>query len=490
MEPHEDLLTSAISSISRGGQETLRKPPGFPCADETHEPFQIMEKSTRFDDEESHFIWGVVRTTGWTFEGDRTDIHDVLSLIWGGVLRAFGLGSVFLVDEPHVIVPGEIGARHLVFKQCPWSLADNRFVTARKSMNAWSAFVFHLLDAVFDWDRERDFSRPDLIYQAYEPKPPDEIARYLRFPNDIKVCRRSFPRWTYFASHDRGVTIITMPKIRVSSLKAILTPFAPKTVKGETAYAMFANGIPNAVPYASEKRARKLLSLVNDRFDDLIILPLDSHCLFIGNKTIIALRGAYGREPFECERQAFISRRQSENQVFFSESVIVWQVPLVAGDFEKLCLDLLRREPGVIRAKPVGTANDRDGGRDILVDWDIPTPHAPKADDQSPDDKNEIKFGGTKTLRVIAQVKSRLKTIGKNHVRDIRDTVEHYQADGFLLIAYPRISSALVDHLDTLGSQNKTRTDWWEISDIEERLRRHPDIAKRYPSLMTLHVTP
>ena len=82
-------------------------------------------------------------------------------------------------------------------------------------------------------------------------------------------------------------------------------PFAPEVVKGENSYAILANGIPNAIPCKLVKRALKILLLTDDKCSDVIALPLDSHCLFIGHKTIVALRGEYGQEIFEDERQKF-----------------------------------------------------------------------------------------------------------------------------------------------------------------------------------------
>ena len=184
-----------------------------------------------------------------------------------------------------------------------------------------------------------------------------------------------------------------------------------------------------------------------------------------------------------------MARRSMENRVFFADSTIEWRTPLREGDLEDLCLDLIKREPGVVRAKPVGSVNDRDGGRDILVDWRVPNADAECTGYRAADDAVEPKSKGARIIRMIAQVKSRSRTIGKRDVQDIRDTLEHHQAEGFLLIAYPRISAALVDHLDKLG-KTKTRAGWWEFHDIEERLRRHPDIVKRYPQLVALHAAP
>ena len=280
-----------------------------------------------------------------------------------------------------------------------------------------------------------------------------------------------------------------MPKVRVSNLRKILKPFAPEIANGEYSHAVFANGIPNAIPYKLDKMARKVLLLTGDNCSDVISLPLDNHCLFIGDKTIVALRGEYGREIYEDERKKMMARRSKENRVFFTESTINWRPSLKAGDLEDLCLDLISREPGVVSAKPVGTVYDRDGGRDILIDWMVPNTHGERTGSEVIDDVMEQESKGTRTIRVIAQVKSRSKTIGKRDVQDIRDTLEHHEAEGFLLIALPRISAALVDHLDKL-KKTTVRTEWWEFRNIEERLRRHPDIARRYPQLVTLIAVP
>ena len=300
----EDLLSKTVSVLSRGGQETLHNPPNFSCADQTHEPFRLFEKTARFHHEQQEFLWGVVSTSGGQFDGDRTDIHDVLSLIWGAVLRAFGLGSVWLIDEPHVIAPGEIGARHLIFSQCPWNISGDGFEKARKSMNAWSAFAFHLLDDVFKWKCGVCTTRPDLAttFQEEKAKWTEQVITYLRSPVDTTISKRMWPLWIYFASQNRGVTIVRMPKIRVSYLKIILAPFVPEKARGEKSFVIFANGIPNAIPYRLIKKARKLLSLSADTCDDPVMLPVDSHCLFIGDKTIVALRGDCGREIFEREK--------------------------------------------------------------------------------------------------------------------------------------------------------------------------------------------
>lgn len=488
----DDLLSRAASAIRAGGKETLHGAPVFSCAHQTHEPFRLMSAPAQLDQGKELVLWGSVRTSGAQFDGDRSDVHDVLSLVWGAVLRAFGLASPWLIDEPHVIIRSELGARHLFLRQCPWDVSDEaRFEAAQKAMNAWSALGFHLLDDVFTWSRGRDKTGVDVatVHQSVAPLWADKIIRYLRNPSDITVSRRTFPLWIYLASPDRGVTIVRMAKIRLLYLKVILMPFVATSARGEESLAIFANGISNAVPYKLIKKARKIMELVDDGQQDVIILPLDSHCLFIADRTIVALRENCGREIFQREREFLVKRRRMEDRVFFADSTVEWLTPLNPGEFEDLCVELLRREPGVLRAKPVGSANDRDGGRDILVDWKIPVRHPETDGDIADAEAQPIRPGATQSRRVIAQVKSRSRTLGKKDVRDVRDTLEHYGADAYFLIAYPSASTALVDYLDGLRGRTAFGTEWWEARDIEDRLRRHPDIAKRYPSLVKLTPT-
>ena len=485
-----DLLPRVAATIRAGGQQTLQKPPVFTCSDQTHEPFRVLPEPLELS-ERDPFLLGMVQTTGQQFAGDRTDIHDVFSLIWGAVLRAFGIASARLLDEPHMFVPSEIGARYLLFHQCPWRITASSFEVARKSLNAWSAFAFHLLDDVFQWSRAPTGVLRDVTTRQNTRWPLwiDSVSRYLSDPTDATISRRKFPRWSYFSSQDRGVTVVRLTKARIFSLRVILMPFAPQVADGQHSYPVFANGIPNAIPYELDDKTADILSLTSDRCSHVLAVPLDSHCLFIGDRTIVAWRGEYGREKFEHERQRMMARRTRENRVFMAEARVEWRTSLNPGDLEDLCADLIGREPGVVRAKPVGRVSDRDGGRDILIDRKVPNEHASAVNIGASEDPTQHRSSGTKVVRVIAQVKSRSRSIGKADVQDIRDMLEHYQAEGFLLVGYPRISTALVDYLDRLG-KTLVRTDWWEARDLEERLRRHPDIAKRYPQLVTLHAGP
>ena len=345
-------------------------------------------------------------------------------------------------------------------------------------MNAWTAFAYHLLDGVFDWQQAGRRRVGVVPYDDAKPAASwvEPVLRTLRHPRDYTTCKRIGPNWIYLSALPRGVSIVRLPKVRVRALKTVLASYCPSSVPGEHALAVFANGIANGVPFKTIRLANRLMEKTGDPCDAPLILPIDSHCMFLGDRTLIAIRENCGREVYDAERKWFLKRRVAEDHVFFADSHIVWHSPLEAGDFEDLCVDLVRREPGVSRAKPVGGVNDRDSGRDILIDWTIPRAHAARGNRQ------------TRRIRILAQVKTRGRTVGKGDVQDIRDTLERHDAKGFLLIAHHRVSAPLVDHLEDLRKRTDFVVHWWEKRDLESRLRRHPDIARRYPKLVNLVV--
>ena len=485
------LFRKLHGTIDAGDSELFFKPPFLVCGHQTHHPFEVMKFPVQFslnEDQKTSFdaFLGYVRTAGWQYDGDRTDVHDIFSLCWAAFMRTAGIASSWLIDEDGYCGPHEMDARQLIFHPHSRPMVNSdAFQKAWESLNAWSAFGYHLLDTVFEWEKAREL--PINFVNIY-----DEITHvdwigpvlnFLRKPKDYTIIKREDPNWEYFSVLQHGISIVRIPRIRMNALKFVLSTYRPLCYNGEEAYVILANGIANGIPFNTIKKGMILMNKSGDACTEPLILPIESHCLFLGDDTIIAIRENCGREVYDAERNLFEKRRTIENLVFFAESHIEWHSEIDPGQFEDMCVDLLIREPGVSRAKQVGNVNDRDGGRDILIDWVIPSDHTNHT-------KQKVH-----AKRFLAQVKTRRRSIGKNDVRDIRDTLERHNVHGFLLIAHPRISSALVDHLDDLGQRKRFQIDWWEKRDLETRLRRHPDIARRYPKIINfitdsgLHLT-
>jgi len=490
----EKIFKQAAESLSSGGKGALQNPPYFSCSGKIHEPFRLGENPfpfSPFNDE--LFLWGYVSTTSHQFDGDRTDIHDTFSLVWAILIRSFGLSSPWLVDEPNGY-EGELSGRYLIMQQCPVRLCNDNFSHVQSSLNAWTAFAFHLLEGVFDWENINHADIHDSLDGMMSDNPEwiSSLMDYLNHPKDANFNHRRHPFWTYFSSFRKGVTVVRISKKRMSLLKSVLSPFHATETEGKHALCIFGNGIPNAIPYPVLKKSKKILGLINDPCDAPLIIPIDSHCTFLGDDTLLAIRKDCSKEIFETERKLLLERRRIENRIFFSDCVIHWKLPLEPEEFEAMCLDILEREPNVIWAKPVGTTYNHDGGRDILIELLVPKPHDESDNTESKSSsKGGREFVQMNSIQVIVQVKSRRSPLGKAAVQDIRDTIEHHKADGYWLIAHPSITSDLFDHLKEL----RTRTDkfkhinWWNAHDLENRLRCHPDIMGRYPNLLKPNFT-
>ena len=479
----EDALAHAARSIHAGGKEALHSPPFLPCGSETHEPFRLMEQPIGMPIVEAGTsgdlaIWGVVSTSSWQFSGERTDLHDVWSLCWAAFLRATGIASPWLVDEEGWCGPMELAGRHLFIQPVSGRLQDkSAFNRAFKSLSAWTSFAFHLLDAVFDWEKAANDQNgtvwldEERLEDWVQP-----VLKSLHNPKQYTGSKRIAPSWTYFSALPSGVSIVRFSRQDMRTLKFVLGTYRAKEVAGDRALAVFANGIANGVPFKSIKLAKRLMKRCGDAEEKPLILPIDSHCIFLGAETLIAIRENCGQKVYEEERRLFLERRAHEDNVFFADSQIDWLLPLDAGCFEDLCVDILSREPGVVRAKPVGGVNEPDGGRDIVVDW-IVASHQPGAHQPKPQRK-----------RILVQVKTRRRSVGKGDVKDVRDMLELHEAQGYLLIAHPRVSGPLVRYLEHLQDGQGFLVDWWEMRDVESRLRSNPDIARRHRNLVRLSV--
>jgi hypothetical protein len=90
----------------------------------------------------------------------------------------------------------------------------------------------------------------------------------------------------------------------------------------------------------------------------------------------------------------------------------------------------------------------------------------------------------TTKRRIIVQCKALSKSVGKSKIPDVRDMLEHYDAQGYLLAASGDVGATAIDYLLGLRTRGDFFTDWWGRHEIEDRLRRNPDVANRYPDMV------
>jgi hypothetical protein len=212
----------------------------------------------------------------------------------------------------------------------------------------------------------------------------------------------------------------------------------------------------------------------------IIAIPLESHCVFLGGQTLVAVEGDCGLRQFEAERTKFLERRAEENAVFAADYIFQWPQKIDGSKFEELIYSLLERESGVMWVRQASPTNERDGGRDFLARWVVPVGNGMQGEGSASEAGVPTP---AKALNVVVQVKARNPSVGKSKVQDIRDTVEVHDANGYFLVAFPQPANSLVEHLAALAKRG-IWTNWWDRAQIETRLRKHIDLVARFADLV------
>jgi hypothetical protein len=200
---------------------------------------------------------------------------------------------------------------------------------------------------------------------------------------------------------------------------------------------------------------------------------LDNKIIGVGAKYILSVDRYCGANEFKTEREKLRERHNAEFEILFQPSKLIWAAAVKDDLFENLIKDLLEREPNVSRVRKLAHTRERDGGVDLVAEWLLPK------NSLTPGEDPYIK------LNVIVQCKAYKNGVGKSDVQDIRDTVEHRNYDGYFLATSSYTKLSLSDHLDKLRVSGKLWVDWWTSAEIEDRLKKHEDLIKKYRSILS-----
>jgi hypothetical protein len=440
-------------------------------------------------DEESVASVGVVRTVG--LPGDRSDYHDLISLIWAGCLRALNIASVRIIDVPHPELPGELWGRYILFDGQPFAMP----VTLSRP-------DYDLIEKILTGSRLA-FQTFSIVYLACDGDPDKEncdgpgaeawvmnINEALRLKakeSEELSNHRQNPTWRYFRRNDRRIVAFHL-SVNLVELLPIDSPRRSwKCVESLKGYLMTSGNIQNVIPKRLVKALGRLAQVYGfipkkslmaylARGDVLTIVPTESHLICFARKGIFAFECESGRHGFMIERSLLLERHLTESEILFSSVGCRWASELDGDRFESLILDLLNREPGVQWARKVGCSSAADAERDILALWLL----GPSRGEQ-PSEKRAMV-----PKIIVVQVKAYQTAINLSKVPDVPKILDLHAADGYLLVAFPRVTPQVVDYMTRVPQQRRFWADWWTQAEIEERLRTSLDVVKRYPDLVSL----
>lgn len=458
-----------------------------PCALKLHFPFKIALAS----DAGNVIPYGSVRfgSSDWDGCGGRTDLHDVFGLAWAASLRASGAASSQVWIDIGWAGSPEISRRFMFFDQ-PYSsaipLEEYGPVQGRLlAHTAWAAHglmdAFHLRSPGKFRPRWSDEKKPTWLLR---------LSDILGDTDDGLWVTRKNPDWDYYTDAANGIMIVKLPKDARSILNHTFSFYEPQAVQVGPSHILRAHGLVSCIASSAADRATEIISRIEGRSaarwtgagslpdeNQILTIPLESHCLFFGKRSIVALATPSGAAEFDRARTDWAARSATEAAIFNVGMQWQWAPKLDPLRFEKLIEALLSEETGLVWVRATGPTYERDQGRDLVAMWLTPPglgDRASGAEAKRP----------AHSRKIVIQAKVRGKTVGKGDVRDVRDTLERHDAEGFLLVAHPGWSNDLFNYLESLAAKGPW-VNVWGPSQIEERLRKRPHIAKAFQDLVT-----
>jgi len=458
--------------VNKKMEETL------PCWREDH-PGMVI-RTTPIDDEYAELRLAV-RTNSAEWAGERSDVHDLISLCWAAALRVREIASpeLYVILNPATGEPDLIYARPIVLPRLA-IVAREMATEIEEAMRFEASLAFHLMNDALAL--HKSYGRFDGYAWDVEPSWLGRVCRAVgvrRRNGRYNLSQREQSGWTHFRAWSRDISIADIGPHAASALREGFGGFAPERCTGPTREVFRTGRIVNAVPAAALRLAESLVAIIDDSSaEPPLVVPLDSHVIAIGKRSISAVPAICGPDAFAHEQQLVEQRREAEAKVFFTDARAIWANQIDEGRLQLLIRELLSHEPGVAWIREVGGVYEPDAGRDLIADWYVGPDRSRQVQAESDDSVRKLR-------RILVQVKARSRGVGRDDARDLYDTLRQHECDGLLLIAYPRITTPLFDKLDSMHG-GEMWVDWWESAELERRLRERPDIAARFSDLVQL----
>ena len=432
------------------------------------------------------FVYLLLRFGSWDAPGERTDLNEFYTIFFSSFFRVLGDFSCTIIDVEHPVayVPEtEVYGRYMTLNQpnnsaYPYTESGLELV-GELLAKIW--FFNHIMPEALDWSVEHKNGMPHAEpgYSWDDVTPwAENIAKIINEPLDdsVQFASRKNPTWKHYRSIATSITLFEAPNPAHKLTNLINGEERWKILDGPTGKIFLSSSINN---YASNDSIEKLRHVLNsiDTSSNILFVPIENFLVGITCRHIACVATGCGIKEFELEREKIRRRHETEGKYLFSAKNFKWSNQIDDDRFELFVLDLLKREHGVMWARKVSISNERDGGRDVISEWKLPAfdPTVPEGVTPS-----EI-------IRVIVQAKAYSRPVGKGSVTDIRDTVENFEAQGYLLVTSHFLTTTLTDHLEHERRKKKIHIDWWTRSEIEDRLRRdgNSELLKMYPDIVT-----
>lgn len=429
-----------------------------------------------YDEENVDFrFW--VRTSSWYYIDERTDIHDIINLLFAVLLKANKISSSTIIyDYNSFGIPEvELYSSFSVTSQSNYSIQKrNEYINSLLDLSLffqlWFAETFGCPCHECSVDKNLRIGTTEDISKSFKMNIFSTIGESV----NINYKKRFYPSWEYFRDFDKNITFVKDKK--VSQFVYELSD------KNETEIFLAINGqliktenLYNYISLSTIRRVKKIIkSLTKNKEQEIRFIILDNVAIFSTQNYIIAVNGRFGLFEYKKEKDKLRDRHMREFELLFSPTDLKWAEEVSPERFENLIKELLERDTTIEWVRKYAHTNEPDGGRDLICRKLIPNPNpGENAPTSVPID-------------VIVQCKFYKGGVGKDRVLDIRDTVEHSNYSGYLLVVSSYTKKSLTEHLDVLRKKGTLWIDWWTQDEIFDRIKLYPDLISKYSDLLII----
>lgn len=427
-------------------------------------------------EEDKVSFYFLVRTHDVIYNGDRSDIHIIISMMLASFLKIRTKISCSIFDIAHPVIDDEIWGRYIYPEQYQDSSTNNL------------AFIENLIQNLFEWRHifwsligcpcEECMNNENLTNDR-DYNLEQNLVDYTETVSRYNSGRRSRPSYSMVYDIDNDITIIKSESL-IDYLKKImlLSNYTPQIITGINGDIIIDSSIYNFSNYEAVKEIENVYKIISNNENDEInnFIVIENFIINIKKEYIIAKSISSGIDSFKEEKELIRIRHNSEASILFPIPIFEWIKDPCPSQFELLIKTLLERDVKVKRVRIAAPTNQGDKGRDLIIDWEIVN-------------KNQVFNAGippTQIFKIVGQCKASNGSIGKSKVPDIRDTVEHHDANGFFLAVSTQITYPLTETLEKLN-QKQLWTDWWNRDDIEFRLNQNQDLIVKFDKVLKIN---
>ena len=433
---------------------------------------------------DNYFMYLYVRTHSSMASGDRTDIHEITAIIHAICLRYFSNISSTIIGESNsysgideelysvFVIPSQTKYGNIKLNSDKEAEFIQYFLASVYLINQQMCNIVNCLDKVED-----NFSYSDEELLKWK----NEINNNISNKHTCLFNLRTNPKWKYYRNPKNGISVISSQHV-ANAIKNLAEIYGKECIEfsGINGNLYIFNNLSNYISKYNIDSCKNIFpkEFCNDK--SYALIPLENKSVLCGSQNIIIFNNNGTLDKFIEEKEKIKKRHIKESLILFSDKEIVWNITEKdhSAIFEDLILSLLNKEPDILFAKKVAPTNQGDNGRDIICEYN--TNYLKQTIEKG---TPQINRG-----RMIVQCKtkmlnSKIQSVGKSNV-DISDTIYDYKPDRYLLVVNTQITRDLTEYLEKLRYRGETDVDWWNSFDIEERLRKNPEIINRFSQII------